>query len=297
MPHYKTTTAKRELINWSPYIRLIHDYPEVGVIGIKTISHPNTGDHAFHYFFSGRGKYQLNNDIWEIAPGSLFIVRPGQPFSFTLDAAPAPHMLNIHFDLFEQPESFFPHPYPVKERKIDPVRLPETIPGKTIIKNRKAYENIFFELHSIFLMQGLRWELKKKSLMLELIALVIENNDDIKKNSLPNHHLAVKKALDHIYANLEEKICLQDIVKKSGICRALLVRLFKQECGLTPMKFVYKAKIEKAKNILSSGGMPIKEIADLLSFADIYHFSRVFKDITGTPPGTYRNLTSRQTDK
>ncbi len=294
MPHYKTTTAKREIIDWSPYIRLIHDYPEVGARGSRTISQPNTGDHAFHYFYSGSGKYQLCGNTYEIEPGSLFIVRPGQPFSFTLTPSSSPHMLNIHFDLTEQADSFYPHPYPTENRDIPPPPLPATIPEKIVIKNRKTYENLFFELHSIFLLNGTRWELKKKSLMLELISLLFDNCEE---NCQTGHHTAVKKALDFIYNNLDKKISLNDIVKNSGVCRALLIKLFKQECGLPPIKFVYKAKTEKAKNILSSSGMPIKEVADILGFADIYHFSRVFKEISGMPPAAYRASTFRHTDK
>ena len=297
MPKLKTTDTKRQLINWSPYIRLVHDYPEVGTRGARTITRSDTGDHAFHYFHAGKGEYQLDGETRNIVPGSLFIVRPGHPFSFTVEPASAPHMLNIHFDLVEQADSFFPHPYLVKNRQSASAQLPESIPGKVLIDNRKTYENIFFELHSIFLMPETNWELKKKSLMLELIAIVFESCRNIEKSNRPEHHLAVKKALDFIYNNLGQKISLQDIVKSSGICRALLIKLFKQECGLTPVKFAYKAKIEQAKNILSSGEIPIKAVADQLGFADIYHFSRIFKEITGTPPGAYRNAIFRQTDK
>lgn len=284
MSQSKITVVKRDIMNWSPYVRLMHDYSEVGRRGI--VANRQLYDHALHYFYDGAGEYLLDGKSYRIEPGSVFIFRPGQSFNFIFEANPRPHMLNIHFDLSEQNDSFHSHPYPKSARLTPPVCLPDDLPSKVNIVNRKSYENVFWELYSIFLLEGKKWELKKKSLMFDLLGIIYDNT--ITLGILPEHRMIVQKSLKYIYNNLERKLTLDELVKHANVCRAKFVKIFKEECGVPPVKFVYKAKIEKAKNELISGNISIKEVAASLGFADVYHFSRIFKKISGMPPGQYQ---------
>jgi len=297
MSQLKTTALKRKIMNWSPFVRLVHDYSEVGNHKEGNLIDRRVNDHALHYFHNGAGEYFLDGKSYKIELGSVFIVRPGHCFSFRLENNPRPHMLNIHFDLIEQEDSFHPYPYPDSARVKPAVCLPEDFAVKVKIVNRKNYENTFFELYSIFLLQGIKWELKKKILMLQLVEIIYANAAMIAPRILPEHHIIVQKSLEYIYNNLERKLTLDDLVKHAGVCRALFVKIFKEECGLTPVKFIYKVKIEKAKNELAAAEIPIKQVAENLGFADVYHFSRIFKEFVGMPPGQYKNDIFRLIDK
>ena len=287
MAELRTTRLKREILQWSPYVRLVHDYPEVGRYGTREIKSRSINDHALHYFFQGIGEYEIDGNTYRIEPGAVFIVRPGHGYCFTLEPEPQPYMLNIHFDLIEQPDSFYPHPYPDAARHHAPLALPDEFTNKVSLLNRKNYENTFFELYSIFLLQGIKWELKKKSLLLDLLGIIYDNVTPSIPGILPEHRIVVQRALEFIHNNLNRKISLDDLIKNANVCRALFIRIFKAECGLTPAKFIYKVKIEKARNELISG-LPIKQVAENLGFADVYHFSRIFKEFTGMPPGQFK---------
>ena len=297
MSQLRTTAVKREIMTWSPYVRLVHDYSEIGRQGLKVNAARQINDHALHYFRNGTGEYSLGGKSYRIEPGSVFIVRPEQGYSFILETKPCPHMLNIHFDLVEQDDSFQPYPYPCKARHDSPLRLPKDIPDKVNITNRKSYENIFFELYSIFLLQGKKWEIKKKSLMLDLLGIIYDNTITSSPGVLQEHRAVVQASREYIYNNLKRKVTLTELVRHARVCRALFVRIFKEECGLSPIKFINKVKIEKAKNELISSNIPIKEVAESLGFADVYHFSRIFKEFTGMPPGKYKNDIFRLIDK
>ena len=49
-------------------------------------------------------------------------------------------------------------------------------------------------------------------------------------------------------------------------------------------------RIEAAKLLLNEGKLQVGEIAELLNFSNIYHFSRAFKDHCGISPNRYRQM-------
>ena len=69
--------------------------------------------------------------------------------------------------------------------------------------------------------------------------------------------------------------------------------VFKAYTGMTPYQYCIHAKINRAKEILSSGESSVKEIAWRVGFDDQYYFSRLFKKKTGSSPSQW---TAKNTD-
>ena len=59
--------------------------------------------------------------------------------------------------------------------------------------------------------------------------------------------------------------------------------------GISPMHYVHKVRIEKAKTLLFSK-QKITHIATNVGYQDIYDFSRAFKRVEGISPSKYRTL-------
>ncbi|MGN7384690.1 DNA-binding transcriptional regulator AraC [Chlamydia abortus] len=53
--------------------------------------------------------------------------------------------------------------------------------------------------------------------------------------------------------------------------------------------FLIEIRIEQAKEWLIHTDLPIKEIAERLRYTTVHNFTRIFKKMTGTPPGQFRN--------
>ena len=64
---------------------------------------------------------------------------------------------------------------------------------------------------------------------------------------------------------------------------------FKDYMGISPNEYRTKSRIEKAKNLLATSQMSVKEITYLLGFYDESYFYKVFKTETGITPKEYRN--------
>ena len=67
-----------------------------------------------------------------------------------------------------------------------------------------------------------------------------------------------------------------------------LLKLFKQYYKISPIKYQMTVRLEKSKQMLEYTRKNISEISNYLGFADIQHFSKVFKQHTGMNPSAYR---------
>tara|TARA_B100000780_G_scaffold278475_1_gene252113 strand:+ start:9002 stop:9901 length:900 start_codon:yes stop_codon:yes gene_type:complete len=66
-------------------------------------------------------------------------------------------------------------------------------------------------------------------------------------------------------------------------------RLFKQKMNLTLHAFIMKRKIAHSCDLFSHTNKSIDDVAYTMGFSDRFHFSRVFKSITGTTPAIYKS--------
>jgi AraC-like DNA-binding protein len=66
-------------------------------------------------------------------------------------------------------------------------------------------------------------------------------------------------------------------------------RLFTRSFGIPPVHYILQARIQQAQMLLRQTNYTIENIGANLGFLDRFHFSRTFKNITGTSPGIYRN--------
>ena len=69
-----------------------------------------------------------------------------------------------------------------------------------------------------------------------------------------------------------------------------LMRKFTEKYGVTVIAYYNKRRAEAAKQLLASTRLSVSEVSEALGFADIYTFSRFFKNATGASPTSFRKL-------
>jgi len=82
---------------------------------------------------------------------------------------------------------------------------------------------------------------------------------------------------------------IKDICEFCRCTERGLRRIIGSHANCSPKMLHDKLKMEKAKELLLSAGMPVKEVADSLGFADQYHFMRRFAKLEGVSPARYRS--------
>lgn len=84
-------------------------------------------------------------------------------------------------------------------------------------------------------------------------------------------------------------LSLERLSEEARLSKYHFARLFKEETGQTPWAYVLKARMRRAKKLLATTDRSLAEIALRTGFFDQSHFTRTFKRLEGTTPGTYRD--------
>lgn len=98
----------------------------------------------------------------------------------------------------------------------------------------------------------------------------------------------VRICCDYIDTHPENELTLAMLAKRVGYTENYLARKFKAEIGIPINAYVRKARIHRAKMLLSSTATSIQEIADGLHFCSRSYFAEAFQKETGMTPTEYR---------
>ena len=104
----------------------------------------------------------------------------------------------------------------------------------------------------------------------------------------PECSLAIRKCCDYIDLSLDKKIRVKDLAMLCGYTEYYLTEKFKKETGLSVSAYIRRARVERAKVMLTSTDRPVREIAERLAFNTVNYFIQCFKEETGVTPAQYR---------
>jgi len=104
------------------------------------------------------------------------------------------------------------------------------------------------------------------------------------------HRKAVEAALAFIAERLQTPITLEDASGAAGLSKFHFSRVFHEATGTTFTEYLSARRIERAKELLTDPGLPLKRICDLAGFGDPTYFSSTFKKRVGMSPSEYRAI-------
>lgn len=131
------------------------------------------------------------------------------------------------------------------------------------------------------------------SLIEQFLVYLLENHrsnysERIKYPEKLRYSISTQKALDFMIENYDREISIIQLSKTACTNRADLIKNFKEELGMTPIQFLIKYRIEKAKNLLKDESESIYDVSFKTGFSDMSYFSKIFRKIVGVTPSTYR---------
>lgn len=101
----------------------------------------------------------------------------------------------------------------------------------------------------------------------------------------------IQRAMDHITDHLAEPMSLDQLARVANLSTSRLAHLFKEQVGLTPLQFVDRQRMERAKQLFELTDLPVQQVADRVGIENPFYFSSRFKRYTGQSPSVYRRKT------
>ncbi len=98
----------------------------------------------------------------------------------------------------------------------------------------------------------------------------------------------VRSAMRFINDNLEIQLTALSVAEYSHISYKQLNRLFREELGITVLRYIHEQKNQKAKKLLADEKLSLSQISAAVGFENEYYFNAFFKKINGITPGAYR---------
>lgn len=98
----------------------------------------------------------------------------------------------------------------------------------------------------------------------------------------------VRRAMAYIHAHSAEPISRADIAQHVGMDEDYLTRCFDREVGVSPITYLSRYRIKRARELLETTDMSITEVALEAGFSSPSHFSNVFRNQVGISPSAYR---------
>lgn len=123
-------------------------------------------------------------------------------------------------------------------------------------------------------------------------ALKMEWENSIKSKS-PKLKELMEIAVNYIHNNFERDISLKDIAGFVFLSPSYFTRAFKEETGMSPINYLLKVRIERAKELLTDTGLKISDIALSVGFSNQQRFNEMFKKHTKMTPLQYRKMSQR----
>ncbi len=98
----------------------------------------------------------------------------------------------------------------------------------------------------------------------------------------------VRAAMAYIHAHYNQPITRAELARSVALTERYLTHCFREELGITPIEYLNRYRISRAKVLLEQGALSITDVAMAAGFSDSSYFSRVFRQETGVSPRVYQ---------
>lgn len=227
---------------------------------------------SIEFVSSGNGTLTLNGTTYPLRPGSIFSYGPSTKHVIETDSE---NPMLKHFVDFSGSS------------------LVEMLKNSCFGKGQPLFVSRPFRIRNIFenLITTGNTESRNRNalcalLLRQLILYADDTSMDPASASSPawQTYLRCRHHMERHYLDMTN---IADVATACFIDRAYLARLFQRFADESPLQLLTRLKMGKAADLLSSGELLIKQVAEEIGFADPYHFSRVFKRVYGIPPETF----------
>lgn len=140
-------------------------------------------------------------------------------------------------------------------------------------------------------------ELELKALGMRLLSILFNatfDNSTLKQKGYLNLEgydktTIVNTVLEFINDNYMNEITLDVLSQNMYLSPIYVSKIFKESTGDSPINYLIKLRLSKAKLLLEEGELSIKSIAQAVGYTDVYHFSKLFKKYYSCPPSSLRH--------
>jgi len=290
-------------IEWSKYtIRLISGGRAGWAHGVEVDpSYDKTfpvTDFGFNYFPAGRGTVTTRRGRERLHPGTCLWRRPGWVYDLRQDPDDPLYNLFVHFELRDAQGRLRPWEDPLPPEVLYPPdpKMTESIFQRVIDliyggEHGYAWAPPSGQLREVAsaLMTGLLMDLDRDSDRPGMRYLHKGNGKGKALTSAAQRRSDLFMQLTSRLIESPQRLpTVEEMARQAGYSRAHFTRAFKEVLTRSPQGFMIEMRIDRAKDLLQNTSQTVTQIAEVLGYPDIFHFSKQFKQRTAMTPTQFR---------
>ena len=266
--------------------------PELAMLGWSRFSraqaslgaHYHSGGYEICYIVHGRVDWWAMNEMYEVGAGDVYITRPDEVHGGQ-DAMMHPN--ELYWLLIRLPDlASLPGAETASlATDFQSLRL-RTFPGSPII--RECFARLIAEHQE----RGHFASLMARASLQQLLVTVVRDHarhaGAIRDQRLARSR-AIRRALTWMKQHLADEYRVTEVAAAADLSVSHFHDQFVKEVGLTPADYRARMRVNRAKQLLRAGEMPITDIAMSLGFSTSQYFATVFKNLSGLTPREYRS--------
>lgn len=242
--------------------------------------------YEIYYLRAGERYYFVKDKVFHIKKGHLVLIKEGELHK-TTDAEKPDH---------ERLLIYFRKPF-IETANKSTDRILNLLKGKSYcvmelsLKERQEVERIFSEMFQETEAQEECFEICLQGLLMKLLVYIgryIRQTDANVFLSTSPRHEKISGIVKYINEHYSEELSIPGIARLFFISPYYLSRIFKETTGFTLLEYINTVRIRAAQELLLNKKFKVIEIAEKSGFGSVSQFNRVFRQIAGYSPLSYR---------
>lgn len=106
-------------------------------------------------------------------------------------------------------------------------------------------------------------------------------------NVVQNENEIIRLAQQYVATHIREKLSVPMVANRVGVSPSYLTVLFHKNLQISPGEYIRRIKLQESKQMIRENNLNFTQIASILQYSTVHHFSRQFKDKFGITPTEY----------
>jgi AraC family transcriptional regulator len=142
--------------------------------------------------------------------------------------------------------------------------------------------------------RGLDAEIAARALVLRLVQITQGGTPEWHADSGVFDSRTMGHITDYIDAHLQHYVPLAELALLCKTSSSHFAKKFRHSAGLSLQRFVNRRRLRASMALMRTGSTPLSQIALDLGFSSQSHFTRLFSDMTGFTPASFRRQIGRE---
>ncbi len=253
-------------------------------------------DYLLIFIESGRFELEIESQKYTLHPGDYCLIQPDRLHAFAgLMDTITPY---AHFDIFYSPrrtESF-----PTRQGQTDLSAYQELlqpvldqftdveIPHVFRPANPNVFRDMFIKAIHSWLEPDPLQQQEASILLAQVVLQLLREFGAMETRKISYSDRFPEWIKSYLSFHLADPISIQTMADRARLSPSRFAALFRHHFGTSPHQYLLQMRIDHAKDLLLKSELSMAQIAQYCGFADIYHFSKTFKQHTGLAPKHYR---------